>query len=264
MRPLLGTYVEIFASSENQNVEIAVSKAFEAINQVHQLLSFHDSTSDLSRLNMADTGAYITLHPISIRVLRLAKAITNASGGLFNYTVGGALVKAGVLPDHTCQPYLLSGSYDDIHLNRNQAMRTRPVLVTLDGLAKGYAVDCAINALMRHGCSSGFVNAGGDLRVFGQLCLPVYQRAINNDQVSLGQLQNAAIASSSIRNEYDADFPAWIVTNQKEVVTGVYSVMSNKAWRADALTKVACVAAAENRNDILEKLGGKLALPLNT
>ncbi len=38
---------------------------------------------------------------------------------------------------------------------------------TWEGIAKGHAVDQAIQKLSSLGCPSGLVNAGGDLRVFG-------------------------------------------------------------------------------------------------
>src|ERR671935_3250985 len=37
----------------------------------------------------------------------------------------------------------------------------------LDGIAKGFAVDRAVEALQHAGIRDGVVNAGGDLRVFG-------------------------------------------------------------------------------------------------
>lgn len=262
MRPLLGTYVEIFASSEYQNMEIAVSKAFEAIDQIQQLLSFHDAASDLSKLNSAETGDYVKLHPISIRVLRLAKAAMQASGGLFNCTVGGVLVAKDILPTHSNQAFLPIGCANDIQIMQQQAKRNRPILITLDGIAKGYAVDCAIRALKQHGCSAGLVNAGGDLRVFGDLTVPVYQRTLDNEQLLLGHLQNAAIASSCVRNTHDVNFPAWIVAQSGIPKEGVYSVIAQSAWRADALTKAACVAKDAERDFVLAKLGGRLALPI--
>lgn len=264
MRPLLGTYVEVYAIGEHIKLEAAIAYAFDAISQIQQLLSFHEITSDLSKLNMAETGVYVKLHPMSIRVLQLAKAITRASGGLFNCTVGGALVAKGILPTHSNQDYLLTGCADDIQIIRNKAKRNRPVLITLDGIAKGYAVDCAIRALKQHGCSAGLVNAGGDLRVFGDLTVPVYQRTLNDEQVLLGHLQNAAIASSCVRNTHNADFPAWIVAQNNTPKTGVYSVIAHSAWRADALAKVACVVKDTERDIILGKLGGCLAWPIET
>lgn len=257
MRPLLGTYVEIGAQSQNADVSSAIDAAFAAIGEIQAALSFHDSRSELSRLNMAG-GDWVDVHPHGMRVLRLACAMTQASGGRFNCTVGGALVRKGVLPDHGCGDYLDRGHADDIELCGNRARLRRPVRITLDGIAKGYAVDCAVRALRRCGIVAGWVNAGGDLRAFGELVLPVERRESDGRRSMLGGLRDAAVASSCVRDRPDRDFPAWIVGGGVSPEVGVWTVMARTAWRADALTKVASVAAAAEREALVRRLGGRL------
>ena len=256
MRPLLGTFVEVGAHSMT-NVAPALNAAFQAIEKIQALLSFHDPRSDLSKLNAAQ-GGEVTLHPLSARVLRLAWAMMRASGGRFNCTVGGTLVRKQLLPDHGFKEYLDLGEADDLFVHGCTARLRRPVLITLDGLAKGYAVDCAIRALRHKGASAGWVNAGGDLRVFGDLVLPVQRREEGGGMKLLGGLRNAALASSGVRSKPSADFPGWIVGHAGAPTPGAWSVMARTAWRADALTKVACVAAHEEREDVVRRLGGRL------
>ncbi|HZX27302.1 MAG TPA: FAD:protein FMN transferase [Telluria sp.] len=255
MRPLLGTFVEIGAQSAHAMPESAIAAAFAAVERVQALLSFHDAGSELSRLNLAD-GKAIALHPLSLRVLRLAQGMTRASGGLFNCTVGGELVRLGVLPDHGCGAQLGCGVAEDIELHGATARLRRPVLVTLDGIAKGYAVDCAIRALQRRGITAGWVNAGGDLRAFGDLVLPVARREADGSMVPLGGLREAAIATSGIRASHDATFPGWVVGASR--TPGVWSVLAPTAWRADALTKVAGLAEESRRARLVRQLGGRL------
>lgn len=257
MRPLLGTYVEIGVESSVSAPEPAIAAAFDAVAEVQLRLSFHDARSDLTRLNQSN-GSEVLMHPLSIRVLRLARAMTCASGGLFNCTVGGALVGLGVLPDHGGDGRLDCGSADDIQLQWNKARLRRPVLVTLDGIAKGYAVDCAIKSMQRHGVTAGWVNAGGDLRVFGDMVLPVRRREIDGGYTALGGLRQAAIATSCVRPARNASFPAWIVGGKQMPTTGVWSVLARTAWRADALTKVASLAPHSERSALIERLGGRL------
>ncbi len=259
MRPLLGTYVEVGVHVAEMP-EHAINAAFEAIGNVQSLMSFHTSDSDLSRLNLAG-GKEVTLHPHSIKVLRLARAMTYASGGLFNCTVGGALVRLGILPDHGVRVSLESGVADDIELQGNKARLKRAVHITLDGIAKGYAVDCAVQAMQANGVSAGWVNAGGDLRVFGNFVLPVQRREMDGSFLTLGGLQEASVATSTVRSEHDKTFPAWVFSEYRTPQTGTWSVLARKAWRADALTKVASLANPAERNALIERLGGKLAIP---
>lgn len=258
MRPLLGTFVEIGVSDSylHANVDSAISAAFSVIQTIHDLLSFHDSNSELSKINQAN-GVFISVHNHTLRVLRLAKGMMIASNGLFNCTVGGLMVENGVLPNHGGHA-IPSGNADDIEFDHGKVGFNRRVKVTLDGIAKGYAVDCAIAVMKRHGVTAGWVNAGGDLRVYGGLALPVQRRELNGGFTALGSLQNAALASSLVSLNYDESFPGKIVNERATPALGVWSVMSHFAWRADALTKVASLANEYDRDEVISQLGGKM------
>lgn len=256
MKPLLGTFVEI-AVADTAHSEQAIDAAFRSIERIQSLLSFHDPDSDLSRINR-QPGAAVALDRTSLHVLRLARGMTRRSGGLFNCTVGGALVQQGVLPDHGGDEPLACGTADDIEIGSGCAMLRRPVRITLDGIAKGYAVDCAVKVLKHHGALSGWVNAGGDLRSFGAVVLPVQRREVDGSLTLLGGLQNAALATSAVHAEQSARFPGRIVCAGNSVhEVGAWSVMARSAWRADALTKVAASAPAQRRAAIVSELGGR-------
>lgn len=259
MRPLLGTFVEVGVQTGDMP-EHAINAAFTVMETVQSLMSFYDAGSDLSKLNQAG-GKEVTLQPYTSHVLRLARAMTCASGELFNCTVGGALIRLGILPDHGAGVGIDSGVAADIELHGRQARLRRPVHITLDGIAKGYAVDCAVQTMKDNGVSAGWVNAGGDLRVFGDFVLPVQRREIDGSYRSLGGLHEAAIATTSVRAVHDKTFPAWVFSDTHTPEAGTWSVLARKAWRADALTKVASLANPAERSALIESLGGRLAMP---
>lgn len=257
-RPLLGTFVEIGVAGDDADADRAIDDAFAAIEAVHRLMSFHEPDSDVGRLNRAG-GEAVRLHPLTLRVLRLARAMTVASGGLFNCTVGGELVARGALPDPGVNAPLPAGSADDIMLDGETARLERPILVTLDGIAKGFAVDVAVGRLRHSGMRAGIVNAGGDMRVFGDVIAPVYQCDAEGRLCPLGGLRNGAIASSRSGLPWDDRFPAMIVGDEAHPpAKGVWSVLARTAWRADALTKVAALASDPLRAALIEELRGRL------
>lgn len=261
MRPLLGTFVEVAAAGDDDRAEAAVQSAFGAITHIHQLASFQQPDSEISRLNAAP-GRWLTLSPHSLRLLRLARAMTETSDHLFNCTVGGAVIARGALPDHG-GTFLTAGRASDIELAPGRARLVRPVRITLDGIAKGYAVDCAITALKRAGVTYGWVNAGGDLRVFGDFALPIAQRRTNGSTRALGALRDAALATSRCGGGVDENTPGLIVDDDIKRNDGIRksatcSVISRFAWRADALTKVAALAPAGERARRVASLGGLL------
>ena len=260
MRPLLGTYVEIGCYADEKQFKVA--PAFTAIEKIQNLLSFHNPKSDLSRLNSAN-GCEIALDSWSIQVLKLAKAVSVASQGLFNPTLGGELQHLGYLPKHptalleTSNSTVRYGTEADIEIKSRKARLRRPVKVVLDGIAKGYAVDRAVQLMKKNGFTAGWVNAGGDIRVFGDLTIPISRRLHDGEIETLGGLKDLAIATSNVTNAFSKEYPGWIVSDQQYFPEiGTYSVIAKQAWRADALTKVSCLASSNDRAQIIHQLGG--------
>jgi thiamine biosynthesis lipoprotein len=257
VRPLLGCFVEIGVRDVSAHADRAITEAFGRIESIQKLLSFQDPNSELSRLNRS-AGEEITLHPLAAHVLRLARGAMLATRGLFNCTVGGALVRRGVFanPGHE---FIDVGAAEDLQMRGRRARLQRRVLITLDGIAKGYAVDHAIRSLQRAGIAAGWVNAGGDLRVFGDIAVPVHRREPDDRLVAFGELRRGAIATSCVSSCPDVRYPAWIVGDAaRSPTTGVWSVLARKAWQADALTKVAALVPAASRDSTLARLGGRL------
>jgi FAD:protein FMN transferase len=274
MRPLLGTFVEVAIAGQSHTSQVSIpppsaaqarvnaafAAAFTRVELIQQLLSFHDLASDLSRLNAAQ-GKATPCHLLSLKCLRLAKAITRASAGRFNCTLGAALTQRQLLPSHHYEQLygerlLDSGDWRDIDLTATGAALARPVLITLDGIAKGFAVDSAIAELKRFGVNSGWINAGGDIRVFGDLVLPIAVRDHQGKEHLLGGLQNAAIATST--SIATPDFPGVLLAGRGQSLPPMTStVIARSAWRADALTKVAAATPAPERAEYLATLGGR-------
>lgn len=256
LRPLLGTYVEIGVGTST-NVDSAIDFAYSAIAEVHRALSFQDADSELSRLNLAGTRG-IRMSALARRVLRLAVALGARSDDLFNCTVGGALVAKGSLPDHGGVTPLASGSWRDIAMVGDTVKLLRPVRITLDGIAKGFAVDRAVAVLRLFGVQSGWVNAGGDIKVFGDITLPISIRQSDGSLQPVGGLHEAALATSQSGGYHHALAPGYVVGRSDAPLDGPWTVLACSAWRADGLTKVAALASPNERRRIVERLGGRL------
>ncbi|MDD2893346.1 MAG: FAD:protein FMN transferase [Halothiobacillaceae bacterium] len=269
MRPLLGTFVEIAVRAPEPLAETAIASAFAAIEQIQRHMSFHDGDSDLSRINLHAWRRPVSVSSDIFRVLCHTRHIARRSNGLFDISIGGRLVAEGRLPDHGF-PALDAEGWDALELLPRLRVRLkRPVVLTLDGIAKGYAVDCAVQTLFTHGITRGLVNAGGDLRLFGPDALPIAVREASGAITPLGEWSNTAMATSAVglSAEDQARFPSCIVTphgcdglacphfNQ---CPRAWTVLADEAWRADALTKVAALAPEAGRAARIARLGGRL------
>ena len=199
-RPLLGTFVEIQAyGTDAAKLEDAVEAAFLAIAQVQRLMSFHDPESDVSRMNRDACCKLVRVHPWTWRVLKSAQELSRNTDGIFDVTMAEQLVKWSYLP--SCSARFGRSSWRDIILKATGHVRfRRPLLIDFGGIAKGFAVDRAVEVLKRNGVVAGIVNAGGDLRVFGSASQLVHLRHPTQPNRASGavRLLERAIATSGI------------------------------------------------------------------
>lgn len=237
-RPLLGTFVEIRTDADAS----AVTHAFDAVAKVHALMSFQDPASELSRLNRDAWRAPVAVHPWTWRVLAAARWLHTCSDGAFDCALPDA-------PD---------ARMDAVQLLSGRAVRFRRRLrLDLSGIAKGFAVDRAIDRL-RRAARQGLVNAGGDLRVFGATAEPIFVRDPEVPQRlhPLGSLADGAFATSA--PYFSAQDGDWAVRDPRKGESPrryrSVSVLAPTCLRADALTKVVWVHGREAAAPLLARL----------
>lgn len=242
-RPLLGTLVEIALPT---NEASAFDAGFAAIADIHRLMSFHDVASDLGRLRRARPGSVTIVAPETTEVLACAIALHHQSNGLFDITVGRKLVRSGFLPrDGLVHVNRFSGRMPDISITGPcRVHQERIALIDLGGIAKGYAVDRAVEALQARGVPSGMVNAGGDLRIFGGLGQSVLLRRGDGRILELANVRDLAIASSENRlnrrqRQGDTRTPHIGPAGEAVKIDGLVSVAARSCMIADAMTKIA-------------------------
>lgn len=252
-KPLLGTYVEILIDdagySDQSQANGAMNDAFEAIELIHQLMGFHNPMSELSKINQCAHLRAVSVHDWTYAVLSIALDVYQQSGGLFDCGVGQHLTATGLLPGHTLNQTITYGGLEDLVLDSpNLVSSAKPMRLDLGGIAKGFAVDKAVEILLHHGMSSGSVNAGGDLRVFGSTPKQIQVRSPRNPSqlIYLGSLENGAIASTSLYYA-NSSFSHIInpITMEEVRYQDSFSILAPKCIYADALTKVLAVSQDE-------------------
>lgn len=271
IRPWLGTYVHIDVTAANAHIaETALQAAFEEIAAVHQAMSFHSPDSEVSCLNRE---AHLRPIPVSAHtkaVLVAALRFAQLSGGLFDPTIAPALVRHQLLPAPVARDADNRASWKDIEINDDGSVRFQhPLWIDLGGIAKGYAVDRAIDALMRNDVQNACVNAGGDLRHFssqGQRhLLSVRHPADASRSIPLGHIANKAAASSgdfALGRRDDQSNASPIVHPRHGVAQSrprSVTVIADSCCEADALTKIVSLLGRD-ASPLLAELGASAAI----
>ncbi len=198
---MLGTLVEIALDGTDEvSLHRAAGEAFAAMERVHRLMSFHSDGSDVTRLNRGAHHAAVEVDAATWEVLALADRVSRATQGVFDITIGGRMMTRHALPRMTSQGQDSAACFRDIELMPgNRVFFRRALAIDLGGIAKGYAVDRAVDVLKAHAGVSGWVNAGGDLRAFGEKSVRVQIRNPGNpSQIgATAMLRDAALATTA-------------------------------------------------------------------
>ena len=254
-RPSLGTFVEITARGDSESkLHGAIDQAFEAVARVDRTMSFHHAGSDISRVNCEAFQRKVTVDPWTWRVLRAAQKLSHESDGLFDVTVARKLMQWKYLPRR--YQNVSEGNWRDIVLEKNCTVRFRQrVIIDLGGIAKGFAVDRAVEALKRAGVPSGVVNAGGDLRVFGLKSELVHLRRPDEPMQLAGAIKlcDRALATSAIyfaqrrfgRVVESPLLDGRTCRSSRKLIS--VSVAASACMIADALTKIVFILREKSR-----------------
>jgi thiamine biosynthesis lipoprotein len=257
-KPLLGTFVEIEAAGPVRSVvNQAIDAAFEAVATVHRLMSFHAADSDVSRLNREAFDRPVMVHDWTFGVLEASVALHRQSNGIFDIATAPILQTLALLPRFDDDAPVDERTYDAVELLEGQMVRFRQrhVKIDLGGIAKGFAVDQALNVLRGAGrIDSGLVNAGGDLAAFGADCQLVDIRHPREPSRIVGQVKvsNEALASTARRFDLfrsgQTTGSAIIGPGRLPPTNGIdgVTVRAASCMIADALTKIAMISGADS------------------
>lgn len=253
-RPLLGTYVEIrIDDTDPETAIVAVDAGFAAISEVQRLMSVFDENSDISRINRFAQRYPVPVSPWTQEILMLARELHERSEGLFDCGIAPELAAWGLLPAQEAPAS--TSSIAHVQLDNDGCVTcSAPTRLDLGGIAKGFAVDRATDALRAAGARGGIINAGGDLRVFGTADEAIYLRdPADPEQVRFaGQLTDGAFATSATyysRREHHGEEVSALVdprTRRAVVSRRSYSVIAPRCVIADALTKVLALSGDTN------------------
>lgn len=239
-RPALGTLVEMCVEGLDDVAALhAIDAAFAEVAQIHRLMSFHAVDSDLARLHRARAGTRVRVDARTRDVLACALRVAEASGGVFDPTVAAEQVARGYLP-RPASAFIPdpNANWRDIELAGDAIVLHKSLWIDLGGIAKGYAVDRAVEILVAAGATQARVNAGGDLRIAGARAETVHVRDAHGRLDAVVELADAALASSC--SAVRGDTAAHLHGVNRRALDGAVtvSVVALDCMLADALTKV--------------------------
>ena len=273
----MGTSVSITLIHELETIAgKALSDAFKEMYRLSKILSRFDPESPVSILN--STGKIENSPSELIAVIEEAKRIYGLTNGAFDITVKPVV---DLLQEHFKYSYS-SKPPSTAKINNASALidmdgiviqgqsiffKSDGMGITLDGIAKGYIVDCMAEILNLNGISSYLINAGGDIRAKGVNLNGKYWNVAIEDPKKAGNypdivtINNKALATSgNYENYYDQNKLFHHIINPHTGSSSLYNnSVSVKAWtaaEADALATALFSMKPEKAIKLIEEFDG--------
>ena len=217
-REIMGTFAAVTAVAVDQETACgAVEAAYARLSDVNCLMSDYVADSEIGCLNKLAAGESLTVSPETFLCLQQAIDISERSGGAFDPTCRPLIAlwkqagKQGQLPNEaelaTVQQRIGWGKLRLDAETHAVTLLAENMQVDLGGIAKGYALDLAAEAMRKSGASGGLVDVGGDIVAFGKREDGTPWRIgvrhpFQNGLFTKLELADAAVATSGVQQRF--------------------------------------------------------------
>ena len=282
-RVVMGTLARVIAVAADSNTAKAcIEAAFAEITKVDELMSDYKDESEISELNRDGFKTAVKVSKSTYEVLKKSIEFSKRTGGAFDVTVGPLVdlwrsaQDADTLPtDAELQQARSKVGYELLYLDANEMtvqFGVEGMRVDLGGIAKGYAIDKAVEAMQKGGALGGMVEIGGDIRCFGapprgqsrwriglQDARKIDESTSDGKLLLVLELTDAAVATSGNYQRF-AVIEGKTFSHILDAKTGYSSeeltsatVITENATEADALATAVSVMGAEAGLALIEK-----------
>ncbi|MFP4423908.1 MAG: FAD:protein FMN transferase [Candidatus Woesearchaeota archaeon] len=209
---MMDTIVTITVSSDSQKeAQEAMEAAFKEINRVEKKFTIHED-SPIYSLNKE--GFLYTEDEELKRLLRRSVYYSQISKGSFDITIKPILTlydksfaNGGPPSEKEIDQALERVGWEKVIINETGVF-LKNTTIDLGGIAKGYAIDKAIETLQEENVSAALVNAGGDIAAYGRKSSgdPWVSALRNPDEkeeyIDSFEVKNEAVATSGNYERY--------------------------------------------------------------
>lgn len=178
-REMMGTFVQVTVAARNpQQAQAYFDAVFAEMDKVKHLMNDRDPNSEISQLAQTAHLSPVAISPELFEVISASVEYSKLSDGAFDITIGPEtqLWRQMQKTHQQPSPEALAAArakvgYEKLTLDpEKKTVRFAVEGMKLDvgAIAKGYAVDYAIESLKQQGAVSAMVDLGGNVRCFGR------------------------------------------------------------------------------------------------
>lgn len=273
---IMGTNIQVELWSESPELgQASVQAVMDEMQRINQLMSPYIESSQLSQLNANAAKQAVVVSKELFELIQLSVELSKETQGAFDITFAsvGYLYnyRDNQKPDaKQIQTLLAAINYRHIVFNPEQhsIFFSHPnVKIDLGGIAKGHAVDNAIEILKKRGIQHALVTAGGDTKLLGDRLGKPWMVGIRdprnaNKQAVVLPLSNTALSTSGDYERYfEQDGKRYHHILSPKTGESVYevqsvSIMGPRSTLNDALSTAVFVLGVQKGMNLLNRTPG--------
>jgi len=214
--------------------------------RLEKIFNFFDSTSELSMLNK---NRVLKVSEELLTVIKKGSGYAEMTDGAYDITLGKNIMNR----KRNLELVKLGCSYKDIIIKGNIVALNHPdILIDLGSIAKGYIADMIIEYMKKLGIENGFIDARGDLRIFGKALEIVQVQHPRIEEKGLRKIifKNMSIATSGDYKQYYGSYEKSHIIGNKDVIS--VTVVADELVDADALATCLFVIGLENIEKLMD------------
>ena len=277
----LDTEITISIYDDKETESKTFDAIFDKIDYYEKMISKTISTSEVSQINKNAGVAPVAVSDEIIEMLDIAIGYAEASGGLFDVTIGPVVELWGIGTDHAAVPSetdlkanMAKVNYKNLEINRENKtvyLKEKGMLLDLGAIAKGYIADQIKTVMLDIGINSGIISLGGNIVTIGEKpngnawSIGVRNPEIEESVTELGilTLKDVSIVSSGVYERYfTADNqryhhiinPFTGYPEQNDIMS--ITIVSEKSVDGDSLSTTTFLMGLEKGYAYIESLDG--------
>ncbi len=175
---VMGTYARIVAvAEESQTAVRSIDAGLKQLTRIDCVMSDYKPDSQLSKVNRDAYKRPVKVSRELFEVFARSTEFSKQTDGAFDITVGPLVDlwrQAGEANQMPTEQQIVDAEarvgYTKLLLDASEnsvRFAVEGMRLDLGGIAKGYAIDKAVEAMKKSGATGGMVDVGGDIRCFG-------------------------------------------------------------------------------------------------
>ncbi|MGH2272391.1 FAD:protein FMN transferase [Anaerohalosphaeraceae bacterium U12dextr] len=286
-RSVMGTFAQVtVAAASEEQAHSFITAAFAEMDKVNRIMNDWDPNSEISQLTQTAYPEPKVVSPELFEVIAASVEYSKLSEGAFDITVGPEtqlwrqMQKTGQKPS----PEALTTArakvgYEKVTLNpaeKTVQFAVEGMKLDVGAIAKGYAVDIAMEAMRTQGAVAGMVDLGGNVRCFGpgpaggNWYIGLRDPRHTEKTLIKLRLNEMAVATSGDYERYavvDGQPQSHILnpkTSESVKELASVTIIAPTAMQADALSTAVSVLGKEKGLALIEKIPGVEAIVMTS